>query len=346
MEKPVYTFKTNLDWQLISLISQIDRFDASWTSIERREKQNLKQLKSIATVRSVGASTRIEGSKLTDEEVDVLLKNIDVTKLEDRDSQEVVGYFEALDLISESYDDIQISAGDIKNLHNVLMRYSTKDEWHKGDYKQHSNAVEARYPDGTSQIIFQTTEPGYATENAMNNLIEWYNNEKAIHPLVRCSIFTYEFLTIHPFQDGNGRLSRLLSALLLLKNGYKWIQYISFEHEIESRKLEYYKVLRNCQAQRPNENISDWVKFFFDALKNIQEQLMQKLQIHKTEEQLLPREKLAVNFIQNHPGCKSGEIVKGIGISRMIVIRLLSVLIEKNIVEKHGSGSGTQYTIK
>ncbi|HKG67267.1 MAG TPA: hypothetical protein VKA92_00245, partial [Segetibacter sp.] len=134
MENEVYNFKINLNWQLISTISQIDRFDASWTSIERKEKQSLQQLKSIATVRSVGASTRIEGSKLTDEEVDVLLKEIDVTKLEDRDSQEVVGYFEALDIISESYNNIEITAGDLKNLHNILMKYSKKDEWHKGNY--------------------------------------------------------------------------------------------------------------------------------------------------------------------------------------------------------------------
>lgn len=347
MENAVFIFKLNLDWQLITLISQIDRFDASWTSIERREKQSLKQLKTIATVRSVGASTRIEGSKLTDEEVDVLLKNIDIAKIEDRDSQEVVGYYEALDIISQAYSDIQIAEGDIKNLHNILMKYSTKDEWHKGNYKQHSNAVQANYPDGTTQIIFQTTEPGVETESAMRNLIEWYNKENSIHPLVKCSIFTYEFLSIHPFQDGNGRLSRLISALLLLKNGYKWIQYVSFEHEIESRKLEYYRVLRSCQAQRPNENISDWVNFFFDALKNIQGLLMQKLQVHQGEgEQLLPREKIVVSFIQNHPGCKSGDIVKSLGISRMIVIRMLSILIEKNLIEKHGKGSGTQYSIK
>jgi Fic family protein len=347
MDSSIYIFRINLDWHLISLISQIDRFDASWTPIERREKQSLKQLKSIATVRSVGASTRIEGSKLTDEEVDVLLKNIDITKLEDRDSQEVVGYFEAWDTISEVYSDIQISEGDIKNLHNILLKYSAKDEWHKGNYKQQSNTVEAKYPNGSNQIIFQTTEPGINTETAMNKLIEWYNKETSIHPLVKCSIFTYEFLCIHPFQDGNGRLSRLLSSLLLLKNGYQWIQYVSFEHEIESRKIEYYKVLRSCQTQRPNENISDWVNFFFDALKNIQEQLMQKLQIHQADgEQLLPREKLVVSYIQNHPGCKSGEITKGLGISRMIVIRLLSTLIARNLIEKHGSGSGTQYTIK
>jgi Fic family protein len=345
MENEVYSFKVNIDWQLILTISQIDRFDASWSSIERKEKKNLKQLKSIATVRSVGASTRIEGSKLTDEEVDVLLREVDVTKLEDRDSQEVVGYFEALDIISESYNNINITAGDIKNLHNILMKYSKKDEWHKGDYKKHSNAVEAKYPDGTSQIIFQTTQPGIATEDSMNNLTEWYKKDQSIHPIVKCAIFTYEFLSIHPFQDGNGRLSRLLSSLLLLISGYKWIQYVSFEHEIESRKLDYYRVLRSCQSQRPNENVTEWVNFFFDALKNIQVQLMKKLQMRQTDGQLLPREKLIANFIQNHPGCKSGDIAKGIGIARLSIIRSISVLIDKNIIEKHGVGSGTHYTI-
>jgi Fic family protein len=277
MENNVYNFRIDIDWKLIGLISQIDRFDASWSSIEKREGKSLKQLKSIATVRSVGASTRIEGSKMSDEEVTVLLQELDITKLEDRDSQEVVGYFNAFDIISELFLDITISESSIKNLHNVLMKHSKKDEWHKGKYKQHSNAVEANFPDGTKQIIFETTQAGFPTEDAMRALVEWYNNDSITHPLVKCSLFTYEFLSIHPFQDGNGRLSRLISSLLLLKNGYNWIQYVSFEHEIENRKPEYYRVLRNCQAQRPNENVSDWGNFFFDALKNIQEQLMLKL---------------------------------------------------------------------
>ncbi len=151
MENEVYHFKIDLDWKLIGLISQIDRFDASWASVERKEGQSLKQLKSIATVRSVGASTRIEGSKMSDEEVHVLLRELDTTKLEDRDSQEVVGYFEAFDIISESFKNIQITESGLKNLHSILMKYSKKDEWHKGNYKQHSNAVEAKYPDGTNR---------------------------------------------------------------------------------------------------------------------------------------------------------------------------------------------------
>lgn len=346
MENRVHNFRLNLDWNLVNQISQIDRFDASWTSVERKEGQSLKQLKSIATVRSVGASTRIEGSKLSDEEVEVLLNNIDITKISDRDSQEVVGYFEVFDLISESYALIDISESSIKNLHTLLLKYGTKDDWHRGDYKKHSNAVEAKLPDGTKHIIFQTTEAGYPTQDAMRNLIEWYHTDDVTHPIVKGAIFAYEFVSIHPFQDGNGRLSRLLSMLLMLKHGYNWVQYVSFEHEIENRKTDYYRVLKSCQAQRPNEDVSDWIVFFFSALINIQEQLMKKLEIHGIETKLAPREKSLLTFIGNNPGCKSGEIAKRLGIPNPTVKRILPYLIEKNLIEKHGSGPGTNYSTK
>jgi len=189
MNNRVYNFKLNIDWKLIKLISEIDRFDANWTAIERKEGQSLKELKSIATVRSVGASNRIEGNKMSDEEVDVLLQEIDITKLTDRDSQEVVGYFEVLDLISESYEGISVTENHIKSLHNSLMKYSAKDQWHKGNYKMHSNAVEASFPDGTRQIIFQTTEAGFATEDAIRALINWYNSETEVHTLVKVASF-------------------------------------------------------------------------------------------------------------------------------------------------------------
>ncbi len=346
MENKVHSFTLSINWELIRLISQIDRFDASWSSIEKKEGQSLKQLKTIATVRSVGASTRIEGSRMSDEEVEVLLKEIDITKITDRDSQEVIGYYETLDLISESIENISISEYSLKNLHNLLLKYSKKDAWHKGNYKQHSNVVEAKLPDGTRQIIFQTTEAGFPTQDAMRFLIDWYINDKEIHPLVKCALFTYEFVSIHPFQDGNGRLSRLLSTLLLLKSGYKWIQYVSFENEIESRKAEYYRVLRSCQAQRPNEDVTEWIHFFFDALGNIQKQLMIKLENKGVETKLSPREKSILIFIENNAGCKSGSIAKKLGIPSPTVKRILPELIKKNLIEKFGIGPGTNYSSK
>lgn len=283
---------------------------------------------------------------MSDEEVEVLLKKIDITKIEDRDSQEVVGYFETLDLISESYDDIRVNENGLKSLHNILMKYSKKDEWHKGDYKKLSNAVEATMPDGTKQIIFQTTEAGYPTQDAILQLLDWYNNDNQIHPLVKCALFAYDFVSIHPFQDGNGRMSRLISTLLLLKNGYKWIQYVSFEHEIENRKAEYYRVLRSCQAQRPNEEVSEWVLFFFDALLNIQGQLMKKLDTKGIETQLSPKEKSILTFISNNAGCRSGDIAKRLGIPSPTIKRMLTELVNKNLIEKYGTGPSTNYSIK
>lgn len=346
MNNIVYNFKLDIDWKLINLISEIDRFDANWTAIERKEGQSLKELKSIATVRSVGASNRIEGNKMSDEEVNVLLQEIDITKLTDRDSQEVVGYFEVLDLISESYENISITENHIKSLHNSLMKYSAKDQWHKGNYKMHSNAVEAIFADGTRQIIFQTTKAGFATEDAIRQLLNWYNSETEVHTLIKVASFVYDFLSVHPFQDGNGRLSRLISTLLLLKNGYKWIQYVSFEHEIENRKNEYYQVLRSCQAQRPNDDVTDWILFFLNCLSNIQSQLITKLQKSGLETQLSFKEKSIYTIIQNRPNIQSGEIAQKLAIPAPTVKRILSELLKKELIEKQGNGRNVSYTIR
>lgn len=346
MNPQIYTFRLAPDWKLINQLSVIDRFGGSWSAIERREGQTLRQLKSIATVHSIGASTRIEGSKMTDDEVEALIRNLEISKLEERDQQEVAGYFEALDLVSESYRDIEITEGNLKNLHNLLLKYSEKDAWHKGGYKQVSNEVEGTNPDGSKYTIFKTTEPGLATEEDMRNLVEWYKTDTEAHPLVRAATFVYDFLSIHPFQDGNGRLSRLLATLLLLRQGYSWIEYVSFEHEIESRKSEYYRVLMNCQRQRPGEDIHDWVLFFLDCLANIQGLLMKKLDTQNVASRMSPRERKIYQFIDNHPGAKSGEIAEKLDIPLPTIKRLLADMVASKLLQRHGTGAGTNYSIE
>jgi Fic family protein len=339
----IHTVKLTPDWGLINMLSEIDKFGGAWASVERREGQSLKQLKSIATVRSVGASTRIEGSKMTDDEVKVLLENLQISKLEERDQQEVAGYFEALDTIAESYLDIEISESSIKGLHNILVRHSQKDVWHKGNYKQHSNVVESTRLDGSKQIVFRPTEPGFETEDAMRKLIAWYASDKEAHSIVRSAIFVYDFLSIHPFQDGNGRLSRLLGTLLLLKHNYRWIQYVSFEHEIENRKADYYKVLMECQKNRPGEDVYSWVTFFLTCLGNIQQQLMLKLETRNTATQMTPREKKIYQFLESHPGSRSGEISRKLDIALPTIKRVLTDMVTQKLLEKHGTGAGTNY---
>jgi Fic family protein len=346
MSLKIHTLKLELGMKLMSDLSKIDRFDASWASIEKREGSSLKQLKSIATVRSVGASTRIEGSKMTDDEVAVLIEKLSIAKLEERDEQEVIGYFEALDTIAENYESIHITESQIKNLHKILMQHGEKDAWHRGNYKQVSNAVEANLVNGTKQIVFKTTEPGLATQDAMTMLFDWYNTDKETIPLVKIALFVYEFLSIHPFQDGNGRLSRLLGSLLLLKNGYSWIQYVSFEHEIESRKSEYYKVLMQTQRNRPGENVTEWLVFFSSCMINIQEQLMNKLEESRTIEPISQREKRILFFIQNHAGCGSGEIAKKLDMALPTVKKSLRELVSKGIITKEGQGKSTGYFVQ
>jgi len=345
METKLYNFNIELSWNLLNKLSQIDKFDASWSTLEKIEKHNLNSLKSIATIQSVGSSTRIEGSKMNDDQVRVLIDKIEISNLEDRDSQEVAGYYNVLNIVLNDSKNIRVSKSDIKNLHNQLLKFSEKDNSHKGKYKQHSNAVEANFPDGSKQIIFKTTEPGFATNDEMNNIINWYKNISEVHNLLKIAAFIYEFLTIHPFQDGNGRLSRLLTSLLLLKSNYVWIQYVSFENEVEFRKKQYYNCLRNCQAQRPNENISEWVNFFLDSLLSLKQKLNKKLEVKDKSGKLAPREKSIFLYIMCNPGCQSGEISTKLDIPHPTIKRILTKMVKGEIIEKFGSGSGTNYAI-
>src|SRR3989337_1090142 len=208
MKQSLYTFQLDLNWDLLLKINVIERFGGSWQSLEKKEAQYLRELKSIATVRSVGASTRIEGSMLSDEDVDKILSSLSTQKMDDRDVQEVAGYFDTLEIVTTSFDEVRITEHSVKDLHNMLLKYSEKDEWHRGDYKKHPNHVEARMPDGSRRIIFRTTPPGYETNDAMRSLIQWYKDDEQTHSLIKIAAFVYEILSIHPFQDGNGRFNK------------------------------------------------------------------------------------------------------------------------------------------
>lgn len=343
MKDKVYDFSIKLNWSHLKQLREIDQFEMVWSTFQQRESSSLNQLKTLATIQSIGSSTRIEGSKLSDKQVQTLLENIDITQIEDRDSQEVVGYFDVLDIITDTTNRLRIDESTIKNLHNVLLKISQKDQWHKGQYKQHSNAVQASFPDGSTQIIFKTTEPGYATEDAMKSLVDWYKQKSEVNPIIKISAFVYEFLSIHPFQDGNGRLSRLLTTLLMIQNGYEWIQYVSFEHEIEKRKKKYYQALRNCQARRPNEDITIWIEFFLTSLLNLTKKLRKKLEI--TQSELTPKQKSVYIYISNNPESKTNQIIAGTEIPRATLKRVMNSLIDLGLIERNGKGAGTNYKI-
>jgi Fic family protein len=312
-----YIQKLNFDFltnqKITQLIALIDEYKGKWNVVEKRENRYLKELRRIATIESIGSSTRIEGATMTDEEVKQLLKDVKITKFETRDEQEVVGYYDVLGLIFDNFRDIRLSESYIKQLHQLLLKHSEKDERHRGGYKNLSNKVVATYPTGEQKTIFTTTEPALV-EGEMFVLIEWTNrewNEKTMHPLVTLAVFVYEFLSIHPFQDGNGRLSRLLTTLFLMQLGYDFVQYVSFENHIENHKKAYYEALMSAQHKRgtAEETLDKWLVFFLESIKSLTEKLEQKYSVFKQKGSYLnDRQKKIKDYIAENQPVKMADL--------------------------------------
>lgn len=320
MSDSIHNFKLQINFKLLGFLSSIDRFTGEWSSIERREGSKvLEQLKSSATVNNVAASTRIAGGNLTNDEVRALIFNS--TKIEhplEHDQQVALGYFEVLTMITESYRDIDISESSLKELQGQLLKYSA----------------------GPNNVMTRSAE----TEEALRDLLQWYSSDVVAPPLLKTAVFVYEFLRIQPFQIGNGRLSRLLSTLLVLKSGYPWLQYTGFEQELESRKAEYEGLLSHCRRGKHDEHITPWLEFFFECLSKAQSALKKKLELEKSENQLAPRDRMIYTFIESHPGSKSGEISEKLNIPLPTVKKMLAKMLEAKLIVRFGNGAGSNYS--
>jgi Fic family protein len=349
IQKLNFDFKTNQ--RIVQLISYIDNFRGKWNIAEKQENRYLKELRKIATIESIGSSTRIEGATLSDQEVQELLKDIQITKLKSRDEQEVIGYYEVLELIYDNYSDIKISESYVKQLHQLLLQYSDKDKRHRGTYKFLSNKVVATYPTGKQRTIFTTTEPALVAVE-MQELLEWTNqqlSENSIHQLIVIGSFIYDFLSIHPFQDGNGRLSRLLTTLCLMQKDYTFIQYISFENHIEQNKKAYYQALMSGQKNRGTdiERIDSWLIFFLESLKTLTEKLEQKYDVFKSKGCYLnDRQKLIKDFIQYNQPIKISDIAKQFpNITLSTLKKDIQYLKEEQVLTMIGKGKGSVYIL-
>lgn len=335
--------------QIMKLIVNIDGFKGKWNIAEKQENRYLKELRKIATIESIGSSTRIEGATLSDKEVQELLNDIKITKLKSRDEQEVVGYYEVLELIYENYEDIPLTESYMKQFHQLLLKYSSKDERHRGGYKQLSNKVVANYPNGEQRTIFATTEPALV-ESEMRELIEWTNqqlNQETIHPLIIIGSFIYDFLSIHPFQDGNGRLSRLLTTLCLLQNDYSFIQYISFENHIEQNKKAYYEALMTGQKNRGTEAelIDNWLIFFLNSLHVLTQKLEQKYDVFKNKGGYLnARQKQIKEHIETNQPLKVSDLAAKFPEIQMSTLKKdLHYLRQEQEIKMIGIGKGSIY---
>jgi Fic family protein len=339
--------------ELLALIAEIDEFKGAWKALSNLAPEQLLQLQKVATIESIGSSTRIEGSKLTDYEVEILLANLQIQKFETRDEQEVGGYAAAMNIVFQHYKDIPLTENYIKQLHNILLQYSEKDSWHRGNYKTSTNHV-AAFNEAGKQIgvVFETATP-FETPLRMEQLINWAKKEikeKKVHPLLIISFFTVEFLAIHPFQDGNGRLSRIITTYLLLVTGYAYVPYCSLESVIEQNKQGYYLSLRQTQATLKNEspNWQPWVNYFLKVLQLQKKKLETKLE---REHLLLTKLPLLSQKIVDLAATRGKITIGEINIilsdtNRNTIKRHLDNLVKTNQLVKNGKGKGTWYTLQ
>ena len=333
------------------MIAGIDEFKGAWRALGTIAPERLSALRRVATIESIGSSTRIEGSKLTDREVARLLSNIDVKSLPSRDEQEVAGYAEAMDLVLRSWDAITITENHIKQLHRDLLVHSEKDERHRGSYKTGPNTIVAFDANGNQiGVVFETATP-FDTPRLMTELVAWFAEameEKRLHPLLVIAIFTVVFLAIHPFQDGNGRLSRILTTLMLLRAGYSYVPYSSLESVIEQSKEGYYQALRQTQGtiRTDHPNWEPWLLFFLRALRQQKERLAEKIERERLVASSLTDHALRIlDHARDHGRVSIGEIAKLTGVSRNTLKDHFRQLVDKGYLSKQGGGRSTWYVL-
>lgn len=337
--------------EILSLIAQIDEFKGVWRTLGTLAPDRLSALRRVATIESIGSSTRIEGSKLSDREVERLLSNLVIQSFETRDEQEVAGYAELMDLVFESWPNIPFNENHIKQLHQILQRHSDKDSRHRGQYKTNSNSVAAFDENGNQiGIVFETATP-FNTPHLMAELVTWVKDEreqKTLHPLLIIALFVVVFLEIHPFQDGNGRLSRVLTTLLLLQSGYAYVPYSSLESVIELNKEAYYLALRQTQGliRTDTPNWQPWLVFFLRSLADQVRRLEKKVEREKIVMTSLPEISLhIVEFVREHGRITIGNAIKLTGISRNTLKVHFRNLVQRGHLTQHGSGRGVWYEL-
>lgn len=335
----------------LKLIAEIDEFKGAWSAIGRISPDRLTALRHIATIESIGSSTRIEGAKLSDKEVEHLLAGLEIKHFASRDEEEVVGYASVMEAAFSSFSEIDLTENHIKQLHGQLLAYSSKDERHRGHYKTHPNHVEAFDSEGRSLgIVFKTATP-FDTPRRMEALVAWTNTaveDSDLHPLIVVAIFVVVFLAIHPFQDGNGRLSRVLTTLLLLRAGYDYVPYSSMESVIERSKDAYYRALRNTQTTlgKKDPDWQPWLEFFLRALQHQKARLEKKIERERLVLGDLPD--LSVQILElarEHGRITVAEAAKLTGANRNTIKDHLSTLTDAQHLARHGKGRGTWYSL-
>lgn len=344
----------NITPEMLTKIAEIDHFNGTWKgSFYNVSKEQLKIMKRVATIESVGSSNRIEGNQMSDTEVEKLFSEIDKKSFQSRDEEEVAGYADLINIIFDNYQDIPLSENYIKQLHQILLRYSAKDEHHRGEYKKDSNRVAAFDAKGHEiGSIFETATP-FDTPRLMKDLVEWTNDnfkDGYLHPILVIGVFIVHFLAIHPFTDGNGRMSRALTTMLMLQHGYSYMPYASMESIVEASKEGYYRALRGTQKSIWSENVNyePWLSFFVTSLQKQKRLLEEKIiQVQGQEsEKLSGTAKSVLELFAEQPEWSVADIASKLDKNLETVKKSVQLLLKKGYLLKHGTTKAVFYTLK
>lgn len=336
--------------EILNLIAEIDEFKGAWQQMGRLTPDRLSAIKKVATIESIGSSTRIEGATLSDSEIESLLSRVDTKNFQTRDEQEVAGYAFVCEQIYNNYSFMPFTENTIKQLHTWLLQYTDKDDRHRGEYKKIPIRIEAFDSIGNSiGVVFETTSP-LETPIKMQELIAWTNEafeKKILHPIIIIGIFIVLFLAIHPFQDGNGRLSRLLTTLLMLKSGYLYAPYSSLESFVETNKESYYLALQRTQKgwQNNQPDWNPWLLFFFQCLQRQKKHLESKLEKEKILLMMLsPLSLKILELLTSHGQLGIGEIAALTHANRNTLKKHLAALVKENYITLKGRGKASSYS--
>ena len=339
----------NIPDNIWSIITQIDQLQGQWIAGAKLSPQVLGRLKKSVLITSTGASTRIEGAKLSNEDIEKMVRGISIQKFTDRDKQEVQGYYELLENVFNSWKTINFNEGTIKHFHSELLKYANKDQEHKGDYKKQENKVHMINEAGESVGVLFDTTPAYLTPKEMQELVEWTDEtlrEGRYHKLLIVANFIVEFLKIHPFKDGNGRISRVLTNLLFLREGYEYMPYVSHEKLVEDNKPEYYISLRRSQKTigTGKEDISEWLEFFFTIFLKQSQMAVDLLSKENIEKLLTVKQMTVWQYLQEaNEVATPMEIAKKTKVAQPTVRQALDKLMRLKKIERVGQGRSTGY---
>jgi len=344
-----FSKRIKTDQEILNKIGKIDEFKGLWQGSLRLSPQILSRLKQSVLITSSGASTRIEGSKLDDEEVARLLRGLHSQAPVGRDEEEVAGYADLLGRIFDHYKSFTLTEGRILQFHEILLHFSEKDQTHKGKYKSTDNEVVMKNEKGEKILMFKPS-PAYLIKKEMDDILFWINAELdkgQLHLVMVMANFIFEFLAIHPFADGNGRLSRALTNLLMLRAGYSYIPYVSMEEIIEERRPEYYLALRATQKNHKtdHEDITPWVTFLLDVLIEQTERARNIMESDQPEKLLSTKQLQIYSFFEHKETLRKGELFDLLGgsVPEVSIRQALSRLITLKLIERIGAGRGIRY---